>query len=144
MALVRSQTRPGFGAISLKLTKQGSDSDFLGFEVWETDDQYAVADEVIIDRVTNATLTEYTFHFNKPPGTYYFNGYAINFARNRSVPVNLTITIDRWINSVFDPDPRDDFPRTMLIADLTNGGEGRSGFTGNVNVDWLVTGDKTG
>ncbi len=141
MALVKSQTRPGFGAISLKLTKQGSDFDFLGFEVWETDDQYAVADEVLIDRVENVLLTDYTFHFNKSPGTYYFNGYAIDFARNRSVPVNLTITIDRWINIVFDPDPRDDFPRIGLVGDPSYPNPFYKAIdveVNTLNVQWLV------
>lgn len=139
MALIINPARGGFGAVSLKLTKQGSDSDFLGFEFWETNDQYAVADEVLMDRVEDVTLTDYTFHFTRPSGIYYFNAYAINFARNRSTPVNLTIQVNRYLPDIPILDPVIDLPWIgYLWSDYTFGfsrtiEEG----TNSLHVNWL-------
>ena len=107
MPLERNPDRTGFGSITIRMTKQGSDTDFLGFELYETDDVHSVSAEVLIDKIEDSTLTFYDFHFSKPSdSTYFFNCYAIDLAFNRSVLASgqqLSITIDRSIETPEKP-----------------------------------------
>ena len=105
MALARNTNIPNYGSMTVRATKQGSDADFMGFALYQTDETYAETDdaEELIQQIEDATLTTYDFQFNKPSGVvYYFNLYAIDWALNRSTAVNISISTVRKVTTPGD------------------------------------------
>lgn len=86
MALNYNPQLGGYGTILIKCTDPGSDSDFLGFQIYACDENHTVASEVLVDEVQDASLagSSHTFIIKRPTGKYFFNVYSVDVNHNRS------------------------------------------------------------